>query len=127
MLINTLLSTIRLQRHLGARVIISTQEPTISPALLDLSSVTTVHRFTSSEWLRILKRHLAGAASDLVGGDVIDPERPAGSRDEAGMAKGLFADIMNLRVGKHYCLRLVPSDLLGLDWSGSELKSTPSS
>ncbi|KAL1862759.1 hypothetical protein Daus18300_008403 [Diaporthe australafricana] len=56
-----LLATIRLQRHLGARVIISTQEPTVSPRLLDLCSVTVVHRFTSPEWLRALRRHLAGA------------------------------------------------------------------
>lgn len=56
-----LLATIRLQRHLGARVVISTQEPTVSPRLLDLCSVTVVHRFTSPEWLRALRRHLAGA------------------------------------------------------------------
>ncbi|KAG8166428.1 hypothetical protein KVR01_002117 [Diaporthe batatas] len=56
-----LLATIRLQRHLGARVVISTQEPTVSPRLLDLCSVTIVHRFTSPEWLRALRRHLAGA------------------------------------------------------------------
>jgi hypothetical protein len=31
---NTLLSTIRIQRHLGARIIISTLEPSISSALL---------------------------------------------------------------------------------------------
>lgn len=56
-----LLATIRLQRHLGARVVISTQEPTVSPRLLDLCSATVVHRFTSPEWLRALRRHLAGA------------------------------------------------------------------
>ncbi|PHH60585.1 hypothetical protein CDD81_1441 [Ophiocordyceps australis] len=39
-LTKSLLETIRLQRHLGTRVAISTQEPTISPKLLDLCSVT---------------------------------------------------------------------------------------
>lgn len=58
-LTGSLLSVIRLQRHLGARVIISTQEPTISPHLLDLCSVTIVHRFTSPAWMNTLKRHLA--------------------------------------------------------------------
>ncbi len=53
-LTEALLATIRLQRHLGARVIISTQEPTISPKLLDLCSVTVVHRFTSPDWLNAL-------------------------------------------------------------------------
>lgn len=59
-LTDSLLATIRLQRHLGARVIISTQEPTISPVLLDLCSVTIVHRFTSPAWLDMLRGHLAG-------------------------------------------------------------------
>lgn len=63
-LTNTLLSTVRLQRHLGARVVISTQEPSISPALLDLCSMTIVHRFTSPAWMQILHKHLAGWYSD---------------------------------------------------------------
>ncbi|KXJ90572.1 hypothetical protein Micbo1qcDRAFT_164147 [Microdochium bolleyi] len=62
-LTQSLLSTIRLQRHLGARVIISTQEPTISSKLLDLCSVTIVHRFTSPDWLRMLSGHLAGLST----------------------------------------------------------------
>lgn len=59
-LTNNLLSVIRLQRHVGARVIISTQEPTISPKLLDLCSITLVHRFTSPDWLKMLTKHVAG-------------------------------------------------------------------
>ena len=57
-----LLQVIRMQRHLGTRIIIATQEPTISPKLLDLASMTIVHRFTSPEWLTALKSHLAGVA-----------------------------------------------------------------
>ena len=60
----TLLSVIRQQRHLATRVIIATQEPTISPALLDLSSMTIVHRFTSRNWMSALKSHLAGVPDD---------------------------------------------------------------
>lgn len=45
----SLLSAIRLQRHNGTRIIISTQEPTISPGLLDLCSITIVHRFASPD------------------------------------------------------------------------------
>jgi len=63
-LTNTLLSSIRLQRHLGTRVFISTQEPTISPKLLDLCSITVVHRFTSPDWLRELRSHLAALDND---------------------------------------------------------------
>lgn len=58
----SLLSVIRQQRHLATRVIIATQEPTISPSLLDLSSMTIVHRFTSPAWLKALQDHLAGVS-----------------------------------------------------------------
>jgi hypothetical protein len=64
-LTENLLSTIRLQRHIATRVVISTQEPTISPRLLDLCSVTIVHRFTSPDWMRALQKHLAGASNWL--------------------------------------------------------------
>lgn len=60
----SLLTIIRQQRHLATRVIIATQEPTISPKLLDLSSMTIVHRFTSPDWLQVLKTHLAGISDD---------------------------------------------------------------
>ncbi|KAE8366116.1 hypothetical protein BDV27DRAFT_156197 [Aspergillus caelatus] len=46
-LTDTFLNIIRQQRHLGVRTIISTQEPTISPRLIDLCSMTIIHRFTS--------------------------------------------------------------------------------
>lgn len=59
LLTKTLLSCIRLQRHLGLRVIISTQEPTIDPRLISLSTSTIVHRFTSPEWFGALKGHIA--------------------------------------------------------------------
>ena len=51
---NTILSTVRLQRHLGVRILIATQEPSVSPSLLDLCSVTIIHSFTSPAWLRTL-------------------------------------------------------------------------
>jgi hypothetical protein len=61
---DTLLSVIRQQRHLGTRVIISTQEPTISPKLLDLCTFTLCHRFLSPEWLGFLKAHIAAAGQE---------------------------------------------------------------
>lgn len=57
-LTETFLNIIRQQRHLGTRVIISTQEPTISPRLIDLCSITIVHRFSSPEWYQTIKKHL---------------------------------------------------------------------
>lgn len=67
-LTNSLLQTVRLQRHLGVRMFISTQEHTISTKLLDLCTMTIVHRFTSPEWLRTLRGHLASGDDILVDG-----------------------------------------------------------
>ncbi|RYP04117.1 hypothetical protein DL764_004664 [Monosporascus ibericus] len=118
-----LLATIRLQRHLGARVVISTQEPTVSPKLLDLCSMTIVHRFTSPDWLNALQRHLAGISivSRL-------REKANGTDDDAGKladgfkelsikdtdpATAMFAHIVQLKVGE--ALVFAPSAVLGVD------------
>lgn len=86
-LTNTLLSSIRLQRHLGTSVFISTQEPTISPKLLDLCSITIVHRFSSPNWLRCLRLHLAALDYEDEG---------SGQRVNIGT---VFNKIVRLRVG----------------------------
>ncbi|KAF3045934.1 hypothetical protein E8E12_008033 [Didymella heteroderae] len=49
---------IRLQRHQGVRVVISTQEPTIATELIALCSVIIMHRFTSPTWYAALRRHI---------------------------------------------------------------------
>jgi hypothetical protein len=64
-LTNQLTSIIRQQRHLGTRIIIATQEPTLSPRLLELCNVTIVHRFLSPAWYAVLRKHLAGAGSQV--------------------------------------------------------------
>lgn len=120
-LTNTLLSTIRLQRHLGARTIISTQEPTISPALLDLSSFTIVHRFTSPEWLRALKQHLAGASSDLLDQGSASASKSDDVESDTGISSGntaqrVFQDVVKLRVGE--ALLFSPSALMGVQDDG---------
>ena len=76
-LTDALIATIRLQRHNATRIIVSTQEPTISPKLLDLCSTTIVHRFTSPDWLSSLSKHLAGAS----GKGVVAPARNLGVSD----------------------------------------------
>ncbi|KAL6706216.1 hypothetical protein ACN47E_005951 [Coniothyrium glycines] len=55
---------IRLQRHKGVRVVISTQEPTVSTDLIALCSVTVVHRFTSPAWYAALRKHISAFGSD---------------------------------------------------------------
>ena len=124
---NTLLATVRLQRHLGVRVIVSTQEPTVSPALLDLSSVTIVHRFTSPEWLRSLKAHLAPAASGLVNGpptvETDGKEGSDGSRasDSSSVTSKIFLDVVNLRTGE--ALLFEPSGAITTEYPHSENRS----
>ncbi len=65
-----LVRAIREQRHLATRVMIATQEPTLSPALLDLCNVTVVHRFQSQAWYNTLKNHLAALNARNEGDDV---------------------------------------------------------
>ncbi|KAI1759373.1 hypothetical protein GGR53DRAFT_523906 [Hypoxylon sp. FL1150] len=77
-----LLSIIRQQRHLGTRVLIATQEPTLSPKLIDLVNATFVHRFLSPSWYKVLEGHLAGA------------------NKEGGDRESLFTKIMSLRTGE---------------------------
>lgn len=102
-LTESLLSVIRLQRHSACRIIIATQEPTISPKLLDLCSFTLVHRFTSPDWFRTIKAHLfaaaAAAAEDSAGGGV---SQRAGS--------SMMSEIVELNVGE--ALLFAPSAML---------------
>ncbi|TFK29354.1 hypothetical protein FA15DRAFT_610541 [Coprinopsis marcescibilis] len=59
-LTKSLMRLIRQQRHLSMRVLISTQEPTVvPPVLLDLCSVTILHRFTSPSWWQHLIQHVS--------------------------------------------------------------------
>jgi hypothetical protein len=84
-LTESLLRVIRQQRHYGARVIISTQEPTISPRLIDLCSITVIHRFSSPEWFDVLHRHIF----------ILDEQR-----GNSGGKAELFKRIRNLRTGE---------------------------
>ncbi|XP_044717405.1 P-loop containing nucleoside triphosphate hydrolase [Hirsutella rhossiliensis] len=121
-LTETLLATIRLQRHLGTRVVISTQEPTVSPKLLDLCSITIVHRFTSPDWFRSLKQHLAGAnnlAQGMDGTSVISTGEGLLFSPSAliGLARGWSSSALNAPFGNESPDALI--DLLG---EGSGLK-----
>lgn len=87
-----LLQVIRQQRHLATRVVISTQEPTISPKLLDLSTMTIVHRFTSPEWFKTLQDHLAGVSMlSNANSTQVDTKR--------NIAR-IFAEIVGLQIGE---------------------------
>lgn len=123
-LTNTLLSVIRLQRHLGARIIISTQEPTISPLLLDLCSITIVHRFTSPNWMRALKSHLAGVITDGTHPQMDTEDEADGDSKLYDMDKAprIFNEIVRLHVGE--ALVFAPAAIIGLKQGGSKEEET---
>ncbi|RDW67341.1 uncharacterized protein DSM5745_09207 [Aspergillus mulundensis] len=113
----TILSAVRLQRHLGVRIIVSTQEPTISTALLNLCSVTIVHRFTSPEWLRALRHHLAAAAEEHGTSRKnraisTNGSGEAGSQEDGRRTGTLFDQIVRLKVGE--ALLFAPSAVVGV-------------
>lgn len=84
-LTESLLTTIKEQRHNATRVIIATQEPTISEKLLDLCTVTIVHRFTSPAWFAAIQDHLSAAS---------------GYAHSSEQRKGMFEEIVNLGTGE---------------------------
>ena len=54
-LTKAVVDSVRMMRHEGLRVLVSTQSPDTMPAeLLELASMTILHRFQSSEWGRYL-------------------------------------------------------------------------
>lgn len=91
---------IRLQRHQGARVIISTQEPTIATELIALCSVTVMHRFTSPAWYAALRKHINAVDDD----------------------KEIMQQIENLETGE--ALVYSPNAVLGKNDDGSLIKAT---
>ncbi|KAF2450187.1 hypothetical protein P171DRAFT_450876 [Karstenula rhodostoma CBS 690.94] len=94
-----LLRTVREQRHQAVRVVVATQEPSINPQLLDLCSITMVHRCTSPEWFKVLKQHIAALyLNSLISathGGVYNGTEEA-TRDD----KALFNEIVRLKLGE---------------------------
>jgi len=89
---------------------IATQEPTMSPALLDLCNVTIVHRFTSPAWFAAIRKHIAGASI----GDYGEPR--------SVFSDQLFQQIVKLKTGE--ALVFCPTAILDAVWGGSGSSST---
>jgi hypothetical protein len=89
-----LLRTVREQRHQAVRVVIATQEPSINTQLLDLCSITMVHRCTSPAWFTILKQHIAA----LYLNSLASPSETA--NDQTVDDKMVFHDIVRLKLGE---------------------------
>jgi hypothetical protein len=103
-----LLKSIREQRHIGTRIVIATQEPTLDTALLDLCSIIMVHRCTSPAWFEVLKKHVAGLYLSSGKG-------PSGGTDAGQKSNDceLFCRIVGLRLGES--LLFCPSALMRVE------------
>jgi hypothetical protein len=56
---NAIVMMIRLMRHEGTRILISTQSPMCLPVeVLELSSLVAIHRFHSSDWFEYLRKKI---------------------------------------------------------------------
>jgi hypothetical protein len=120
---STILKNVREQRHKAVRVVVATQEPSINTSLLDLCTVTIVHRFTSPAWFSEIRKHLAGALF----AERATEESPAGvlDKDEDGYVKGpsdvsLMREIVRLKVGES--LLFCPTAVLSVGANGSVRK-----
>ena len=72
--------------------------------LLELCSMTIVHRFTSPSWLRTLKTHLAGVT-------------PFEDDNQSRNVKEIFGEIVNLEAGE--AILFSPSTMLNLTEAGT--------
>jgi hypothetical protein len=91
-----LLRTVREQRHQAVRVVVATQEPSINTQLLDLCSITMVHRCTSPAWFNVLKKHIAALYLNL------PTTSPDGTSDDEVTKdeRALFHEIVQLKLGE---------------------------
>jgi hypothetical protein len=111
-LTETLLSVVRQQRHLGTRVLIATQEPTLSPSLLDLCNLTIIHRFSSPAWFKAIQSHIAGAGIETL-------------YPKSGTLPGIFGKIVRLATGE--ALVFCPTALLDVEKTTPQSESSGSS
>jgi len=103
-----LLQTVREQRHQAIRVVIATQEPSINTQLLDLCSVTIVHRCTSPAWFTVLKQHIAALYLNSLTSVSQDD-----TNDKIFDDKTLFQEIVRLKLGQS--LLFSPTAAVGVD------------
>ena len=84
----------REQRHQAVRVVITTQEPSINTQLLDLCSITMVHRCTSPAWFNVLRQHFAALYLNLPTSSANAREIDDGIAELSRDDKALFQEIV---------------------------------
>lgn len=104
-------------------MLIATQEPTLSPQLLELCTFTIVHRFSSPNWFKALQGHLAGL-SDL--NNIADTDEDESAR-ELGQKRAitrLFKEIVNLETGEGLLFSATAMTGVEVDVRGRPIRST---
>lgn len=106
----SVIQNIRLQRHLGLRTVISTQDPHVHPELLELASFIVMHRFDSPRWFNTFRKHVGFHNTS-------EGENTAKDRETSKLAASAFETIMNLNAGQAlvYCPRLLTVDYREVD------------
>jgi hypothetical protein len=110
-----LLKSIREQRHIGTRIVIATQEPTLDTSLLDLCSITMVHRCSSPAWFEDLKKHVVGIYLNQTGKSDGEVDMGVNSRDRELMSK-----IVGLQLGESFLF--CPTAVIGIGKAGEVTK-----
>ena len=95
-----LLRTVREQRHQAVRVVIATQEPSINTQLLDLCSITMVHRCTSPAWFKVLQDHIAALYLQSVAASWTTVEDVDGTVGRSQKKEVFFEEIVRLKLGE---------------------------
>ncbi|KAK6534627.1 hypothetical protein TWF281_005934 [Arthrobotrys megalospora] len=113
----SIIANIRVQRHIGVRTIISTQDPLIHPELLELSSMVILHRFSSPRWFGALEKYIG------LENEAQDAEFHGGRENGEAQKEGkeMLKNIGDLDTGEAYihCPLLVTAEKT---WRGPTLK-----
>ncbi|KAF2239517.1 hypothetical protein EV356DRAFT_102053 [Viridothelium virens] len=102
---NNLLKPIRAECHVGTRVIINTEEPTLSSELLEHCSLAFIHRFSSPRWFAKLQEGIRALSSTHA-------EEYQDESNSDGKTKDLFGEVMGL--GVREALLCGPTALIGV-------------
>ncbi|KAK6521479.1 hypothetical protein TWF506_001692 [Arthrobotrys conoides] len=117
----SIIGNIRVQRHLGLRTIVSTQDPFIHPELLELSSMVIFHRFDIPRWFEEIRKHVGFQTKTKTSAPEPSQVDVWGEEEMQKVEEDIFSNIMGLDTGEAciYCPQLVIPEN---DWKASTLK-----
>ncbi|KAF3311128.1 hypothetical protein TWF173_008581 [Orbilia oligospora] len=114
----SIIGNIRLERHLGLRTIVSTQDPFIHPEIMELSSMVIFHRFDIPRWFEEIRKHVGFQTK----AQAPEPSQNVWGDEELQKPEAdIFGEIKGLDTGEAciYCPKLVIPEN---SWGVSTLK-----